>query len=75
VVASAYVTRTGDVAGACLSGRNERLEFFLAGLAMLAAGGHVGVVRDADEMLGLLDAWGIPRERRLCAVIPRLELS
>jgi hypothetical protein len=24
-----------------------------------------GVVRDAEEKLGLLDAWGIPRARRL----------
>jgi hypothetical protein len=29
--------------------------------AVLASGGRVGVVRDADEMLELLDAWGIPR--------------
>jgi hypothetical protein len=40
--------------------------------AVLASGGRVGVVRDAEEMLGLLDAWGIPRARRLvvrgCAV-------
>jgi hypothetical protein len=33
--------------------------------AVLASGGRVGVVRDADEMLGLLDAWGIPRAQRL----------
>jgi hypothetical protein len=33
--------------------------------AVLASGGRVGVARDADEMLGLLDAWGIPRARRL----------
>ena len=33
--------------------------------AVLASGGRVGVVRNADEMLGLLDAWGIPRARRL----------
>ena len=33
--------------------------------AVLAAGVHVGVVRNAEEMLGLLDAWGIPRARRL----------
>ena len=33
--------------------------------SVLAGGGRVGVVRDADEMLGLLDAWGIPRARRL----------
>jgi hypothetical protein len=26
--------------------------------AVLAIGGRVGVVRNADEMLGLLDAWG-----------------
>jgi hypothetical protein len=30
-----------------------------------ASVGRVGVVRNADEMLGLLDAWGIPRARRL----------
>jgi hypothetical protein len=35
--------------------------------AVLASGGRVGVVRDAEEMLGLLDAWGIPRARRLVA--------
>jgi hypothetical protein len=35
--------------------------------AVLAGGGRVGVVRDAEEMLRLLDAWGIPRGRRLCA--------
>jgi hypothetical protein len=34
---------------------------------VVAAGGNVGVARDADEVLGLLDAWGIPRARRLCA--------
>ena len=33
--------------------------------AVLASGGRVGVLRDADEMLGLLDAGGIPRARRL----------
>jgi hypothetical protein len=33
--------------------------------AVLASGGRVGVARNADEMLGLLDAWGIPRARRL----------
>jgi hypothetical protein len=33
--------------------------------AMLAASGHVGVARDADEALACLDAWGIPRARRL----------
>jgi hypothetical protein len=33
--------------------------------AVLASGGRVGVVRNADEMLGLLDAWGNPRARRL----------
>jgi hypothetical protein len=36
--------------------------------AVLASGGRVGVVRDAEEMLGLLDAWGIPRARRLVPV-------
>ena len=29
--------------------------------AVLASGGRFGVVRNADEMLGLLDARGIPR--------------
>jgi hypothetical protein len=33
--------------------------------AVLASGRRVGVVHSADEMLGLLDAWGIPRARRL----------
>jgi hypothetical protein len=33
--------------------------------AVLASGGRVGVVRNAEAMLGLLDAWGIPRARRL----------
>ena len=33
--------------------------------AVLASGGRVGMVRNADEMLRLLDAWGIPRARRL----------
>jgi hypothetical protein len=32
---------------------------------VLAAGGHVGVARDAEEALACLDAWGIPRARRL----------
>jgi hypothetical protein len=27
--------------------------------AVLASGGRVGVVRNAEEMLGLLDAWGV----------------
>ena len=31
--------------------------------AVLAAGGHFGVARDADEALACLDAWGIPRAR------------
>jgi hypothetical protein len=33
--------------------------------AVLASGGWVGVVGNADEMPGLLGAWGIPRARRL----------
>ena len=33
--------------------------------AVLASGGRVGVARGAEEMLGLLDAWGIPRAGRL----------
>jgi hypothetical protein len=36
--------------------------------AVLASGGRVGVVRDTEEMLDLLDAWGIPRARRLLLV-------
>ena len=28
--------------------------------AVLASGGRVGVVRNAEEVLGLLDAWGHP---------------
>ena len=36
--------------------------------AVLASGGRVGMVRNADEMLRLLDAWGIPRARRLALV-------
>jgi hypothetical protein len=35
--------------------------------AALAGGGRVGVVRNADELLGLLDAWRIPRAGRLRA--------
>jgi hypothetical protein len=35
--------------------------------AVLAGGGRVDVVCDAEEMLGLLDAWGIPRAR--CLVV------
>jgi hypothetical protein len=39
--------------------------------AVLAGGGRVGAVRDTEEMLGRLDAWGIPRARRLvvCASV------
>jgi len=33
--------------------------------AVLAAGGHVGIARDDEEALACLDAWGIPRTRRL----------
>ena len=33
--------------------------------AVLASGGRVGVVRDAYETLGCLDAWGIPRAHRV----------
>ena len=36
-----------------------------AALRCWQSGGRVGVVPDAEEMLGLLDAWGIPRARRL----------
>ena len=31
--------------------------------AVLAGGGRVGVVRDAEEMLVLLDAWGCRAQR------------
>jgi hypothetical protein len=42
---------------------------------VLASGARVGVVRDAEEMLGPLGAWGIPRARRvvLRGVSPREE--
>jgi hypothetical protein len=33
--------------------------------AILAAGGQVGFVRDAAEMIVLLDAWRIPRNNRV----------
>jgi hypothetical protein len=33
--------------------------------AALAASCRVAVVRDANEMLGALDAWGIPRAGRI----------
>jgi hypothetical protein len=33
--------------------------------AVLAGGGRVGVVRNAEETLGLFDVWGIPWARRL----------
>jgi hypothetical protein len=33
--------------------------------AVLAAGGRVAVVRDADELLAAIDEWGIPRNRRV----------
>ena len=33
--------------------------------ALLAARGHVGVARDAEEALACLDAWGISRARRM----------
>jgi hypothetical protein len=33
--------------------------------AVLAAYGRVGVVRDAQETLGCLDQWAIPRNRRV----------
>jgi hypothetical protein len=32
--------------------------------AVLAGGGRVGVMRNADEALACLDAWGIPQARR-----------
>lgn len=35
------------------------------GSSVLFAGGRCGVARTADEMLDLLDRWGIPRDRRL----------
>jgi hypothetical protein len=33
--------------------------------AVLCAGGKVGVVRNASEMIQHLDAWGVPRSRRV----------
>lgn len=33
--------------------------------AVLAGGGRVAVVRDAEEMLHVLDAWAIPRAHRV----------
>jgi hypothetical protein len=33
--------------------------------AVLAAGGRVGMARDIGEVLILLDAWSIPRNRRV----------
>jgi hypothetical protein len=36
-----------------------------AAAAMLVAGGHVGVARDAEAALACLDAWGILRTRCL----------
>lgn len=36
--------------------------------AVLAAGGLVGVARDAGEVLALLDAWGVPRAQRVRVV-------
>jgi hypothetical protein len=38
--------------------------------AVLASGGRVGVVRDTEEMLDLLDAWSTPWVRHL--VVPSL---
>lgn len=38
--------------------------------AVLAAGGRVAVVRNAEDLLAALDEWGIPRERRL-KLVPR----
>lgn len=35
------------------------------GAALLVAGGRVGVARDAAEVLGCLDTWGIPRAGRV----------
>jgi hypothetical protein len=37
----------------------------MVAIAVLAAGRHVGVARNADEALACLDAWGIPPGRRL----------
>jgi hypothetical protein len=35
------------------------------GTALLVAGGRIGVARNAAEVLAILDAWGIPRARRV----------
>jgi hypothetical protein len=42
--------------------------------AVLASGERVGVARDAEEMLGLLDAWGIPRARRLTLAAAAIQI-
>lgn len=33
--------------------------------AVIAGGGHTGVVRNSNELLDHLDVWNIPRERRI----------
>jgi hypothetical protein len=43
--------------------------------SVLASGGSVGGVRAADEMLGLLDAWGIPRARRLALAAHKARIA
>lgn len=35
------------------------------GAAVMLAGAHFGVARSVEEVLGLLDCWEIPRQRRL----------
>jgi hypothetical protein len=37
--------------------------------AVLGAGGRVGVARDAGEVLTCIDAWQIPRARRVAAML------
>jgi hypothetical protein len=32
---------------------------------LLLSGCRIGVARDADEVLGCLDAWAIPRKKRV----------
>jgi hypothetical protein len=41
--------------------------------AVLANGGRIGVVRNSDEMLGLLDAWGTSRCRSFLRIFDALQ--
>jgi hypothetical protein len=65
----------------CLSGLDQDAGWRIIGpqqavmAAVLASGGRVGVVRDADEKLGLLDAWDIPRARRLVLTARKVRIA